>query len=79
MGNIHPTVMLPCYDLWLSCPPGSATDRVSGVENLPKDGEGESACRAEGGWADPSPEPENLAVRILLECSLVESLLRKIT
>ena len=45
-----------------------------GVENLPKDGEGESASRAEGGWADPSPEPENRAVRTLLECSLMLNL-----
>ena len=62
VGNTYPTVMLSCYDLWPLCPPGSATDRVSGVENLPKDGEGESAYRAEGGWAGPSPEPENRTV-----------------
>ena len=51
-----------CYDLWPPCPPGSATGRVSDVENLPKDGEGESASRVDGGWAGPSPESENRTV-----------------
>ena len=61
VGNTHPTVMLSCYDLWPPCPPGSATGRVSGVENLPKDW-GESTSRVDGGCAGPSPESENRTV-----------------
>ena len=29
-------------------------------------------CLQEGGWADPLPEPERQAVRILLECFLIQ-------
>ena len=64
VGNTHPTGMLSCYDLWPPCPPGSATDRVSGVEISPKEGKGEGGVclQREGAGADPSAEPENRTV-----------------